>query len=109
MAPTKQSEDALKLANDIRLGRAQIKREIKAGECSVIDVLEACPFVCDTMTVFELFSLQPRWARHRTLNFLVKASIKEGRLLKELTSRQRKILIRCWYRLNIEPEVQHVQ
>lgn len=91
-----QHMEALKRANTIRLGRAQIKRDINNNECTVIDVLEGKPFVCDTMTVLELLSSQKRWARRRTINFLqtITPHLSENRQLKCLTNRERKLLIK---------------
>lgn len=85
-----QHMDALQLANTVRLGRAQIKRDIRDGKCTVSDVLETKPFVCNSMTIRELLQSQKRWGRRRTLRFLIKIepTLTENRKLNCLTQRQ---------------------
>lgn len=89
-----QHMEALAKANEIRLGRAQIKREINAGEMSVIEVLEKKPNVCDSMTLMELLSSQDRWGRGRTLKFLQRFKpLSESKELCKLTDRQRTAIL----------------
>lgn len=91
-----QHMEALEKANTVRLERAQIKRDIRDGKCTVIDVLEGKPFVCDTMTVMELLCSQRRWAAKRTRKFLhtITPYLNENRQLKCLTPRERNVLVR---------------
>lgn len=92
----KQHMEALALANTVRLGRAQIKRDIHDGHTTVIDVLECKPYVCNTMTVMELLTSQKRWGRKRTLKFLhtITPYLSETRKLQCLTERECDVLIR---------------
>ena len=91
----KQHMEALARANTVRLGRAQIKRDIHDGHTTVIDVLETKPFVCDTMTICELLQSQKRWGRKRTLKFLIRIepTLTENRRLIHLTSRQNDAIV----------------
>jgi hypothetical protein len=91
-----QHMDALKKANIIRLGRAQIKRDIHNSVVTTIDVLEAKPYDCDTMTVGELLCAQKRWAHRRTNKFLseITPHLSENRQLKCLTLRERALLVK---------------
>lgn len=88
-----QHMKALDRANYIRLGRAEIKRDIAAGRASAIDVLEATPEVCETMTLWELLRAMPRWGTIRTRKFLWNVRLPERKRLITLTSRQKRVLI----------------
>jgi hypothetical protein len=83
---------ALAHANRVRLARAALKRSIKAGEADVADVVQACPWEIETMTVGELLQSQRRWGRQRARKFLSSLALNENRELGRLTVRQRTVL-----------------
>lgn len=59
-----QHLDALERANAVRLARADLKRRIKAGKCTVEEVLAPggeVPLEALTMPVCELLTAQVRW------------------------------------------------
>lgn len=92
-----QALEALELANRVRIGRAVIKKEIRKGETTVIDVIECQPYVCDNMTVSELLSCQKRWQERRVEKMLSRrrvSLIHPWTKLGNLTKRQREILVR---------------
>ncbi len=91
--PTLQCRLALALANEIRLARAGLKKLIKLGEITVEFVLTEKPAEADSMTVYQLLTAQQRWGRIRTRKLLRKTRIKEKKLVKTLTERQRMALI----------------
>jgi hypothetical protein len=85
---------ALAHANEVRLARAALKREIKAGTENAADVVRTCPSAVETMTVSELLRSQSRWGRTRVRKFLIPLAVSENRELGRLTVRQRGELAR---------------
>jgi len=86
---------ALAKANEVRLARARLKREIEAGRHSVIDVVRDCPWEAESMTVSELLCSQRRWGRARSRKLLVSINLGEAKRLATLTPRQTGLLIRA--------------
>lgn len=83
---------ALARANHIRLGRAAIKREIRARKLDISKVVERPPEELETMTVSALLRSQRRWGVTRTRKFLSRLALGEHRTLGQLTQRQRTLL-----------------
>ena len=90
---TTQCMQALARANKVRLARAELKRAIGAGRCSVIDVIVESPWEADSMSLSELLCSQRRWGRARSRKLLSSAAISEGKKIGSLTERQRRILV----------------
>jgi hypothetical protein len=89
-----QHMEALARANRVRLARAELKRSILAGREDAAEVILACPWEADTMTVGELLRSQRRWGRARARKFLVSLALNENRQVGRLTERQRVVLAR---------------
>jgi len=87
-----QHLEALERANEVRLGRADLKRQIKAGAASVVGVLDEVPSEAGTMTVAELLRAQERLGSRRARRFLAPLGIRENRRVGDLTERQRRQL-----------------
>jgi hypothetical protein len=83
---------ALERANEIRLGRAAIKRRIALGEVSAAEVILESPDAADTWPVGELLMSQRRWGTMRCRKFLARNQITETKLIGSLTDRQRRLL-----------------
>jgi len=90
--PEPQHMQALAEANRVRLARAQLKREVGAGDVETAEVVRECPWQAETMTVGELLRSQRRWGRTRSRKFLAALTLNENRELGRLTSRQRQML-----------------
>lgn len=95
-----QHMEALDKANKVRLGRAEVKRDVHNGKCTVIDVLECMPYVCESMSIYELLTSQRRWGRRRALKLLKSytcranlTGIRESKKLKFLTPLEKDFLI----------------
>lgn len=91
-----QHLDALERAQEVRLVRAEIKREVKRGELGVAEILQPGSEVPDTlrtMTIAELLSAQNRWGATRSRGLLRRVEIRENRPVGELTTRQRRALV----------------
>lgn len=84
---------ALARANEVRLARAALKREIAAGKRTVAEVIEEVPWQTESMTLIELLTSQRSWGRTRARKFLVGLMLPENKRLGSLTARQRMVLI----------------
>lgn len=80
---------ALAYANEVRLARARLKREVRAAKVLAADIVRDCPWEAETMSVGELLRSQCRWGRTRTRKFLAPLAVNENRELGRLTQRQR--------------------
>ena len=89
---TAQCMEALARANEVRLARAALKREISAGHRSVTEVIMDSPWEAESMSLSELLCSQRRWGRARSRKLLASAALGEGKKVGSLTERQRRIL-----------------
>lgn len=87
-----QHMKALAKANEVRLARASLKRQIAAGELSVAEVLADFPPEAEGMTVSELLSSQRRWGRTRSRKLLSRLDLTENKRIGTLTERQMTLL-----------------
>jgi hypothetical protein len=97
IAPAPKSTDpqhlqALARANQVRLARAELKRQIGRGQRSVAEVIVDAPWESETMTISELLSSQHRWGRTRSRKFLSSLGLTENKKLNTLTERQRQLV-----------------
>lgn len=83
---------ALQLANDVRRGRAALKREIATGSVRVADVLVDPPPVAAGIPVAALLVSQRGWGRVKSSRFLLGNDVSETRKLGDLSQRQRELL-----------------
>ena len=90
-----QHMQALARANEVRLARAALKRQIAAGQRDVIAVVLNCPWEAESMNVSELLCSQRRWGRARSRKLIQSAQLTETKRLGTLTERQRGILARA--------------
>lgn len=92
---------ALAKANEIRLARAGLKREIREGTLSLADALER--EYLQTMTVGSLLCAQHRWADVRARKALAEAAnllglpfpLRENMRVCFLTDRQKRALLQA--------------
>lgn len=88
---------ALARANEVRLARAALSRQIRAlppaeGAAYVADVLLAPPPEMATMSVEALLGEIHRWGDSRSRKALLRAQVREGKAVGSLTPRQAKAL-----------------
>jgi hypothetical protein len=88
-----QCMQALARANEVRLARAALKREIAAGHRRVTQVVIDSPWEAESMSLSELLCSQRRWGRARSRKLLSSAGLNEAKRLGTLTARQQKILV----------------
>jgi hypothetical protein len=84
---------ALARANEVRLARAALKRDVSAGRRRVTEVLLDSPWEAESMSLTELLCSQRRWGRARSRKLLSSIALSEGKRIGSLTERQRRILV----------------
>ena len=87
-----QRLQALERANEIRLARASLKRQIAYGKISAADVILDPPREAGSWAIAELLLSQRRWGDTRCRKFLLRNQISETKPLGALTDRQRRVL-----------------
>lgn len=83
---------ALERANEIRLARAELKRQIAYGQISAAELILDPPTEADSWAIAELLLSQRRWGDTRCRKFLLRNQISETKPLGALTDRQRRLL-----------------
>jgi hypothetical protein len=90
-----QCMQALARANEVRLARAALKREVAAGHREVMDVISELPWEAQSMSLLELLASQRRWGRQRSRKLLNSVGLSENKELGTLTERQQGLLVRA--------------
>src|SRR3954452_19624173 len=88
-----QRMEALKRANDIRVKRAQLKKDLKSGDVSIDEILKDPPEEVSTAKVFNMLMAAPRCARARPPRLLTQCRISQSKTIGGLSDRQRQELI----------------
>jgi hypothetical protein len=88
-----QRMEALKRANDIRVKRAQLKKDLKAGRVQIEDILGAPPEYVGTAKVFDMLMAVPKFGRVKAARFLNQCRISQSKTVGGLSERQRTELI----------------
>lgn len=83
---------ALARANEVRLARAELKRQVGAGRTTAAEVVSTCPWEARSMPLIELLSAQRRWGRARSRKLIVQTGLTENKHIGTLTERQRRLL-----------------
>jgi hypothetical protein len=90
-----QRLEALGRANEIRTGRARLKREIKAGRKLVASLLLDPPKLIESMKIVDLLLAAPKLGRVKVNKALSHCNVSPMRSVGTLTERQRRELMRC--------------
>ena len=90
--------EALKRANDIRVKRAQLKKDLKSGAVSIQQILAAPPEFVSTAKVFDMLMAVPKFGRVKALRFLNQARISQSKTVGGLSDRQRTELIGLFHK-----------
>lgn len=88
-----QYMDALDRANEVRLGRPGLKREIGSGSLSIGDA--PVDERASSMPIFDLLACQWRWGRVSAFRVLNRLRIGEQKHVGDLTERQRGLLVQA--------------
>ena len=85
---------ALQRANEVRLARAALKRDVGRGAITVGEVILNRPWEAASMTIAELLTSQRRWGATRCSKFLAGIGMPETKTVDSMTERQRTLLAR---------------
>jgi len=85
--------EALKRANDIRVRRAQLKKDLKDGRVRVETILSNPPEYVETAKVFDILMAVPKFGRVKAARFLNQCRISQSKTVGGLSERQRAELI----------------
>ena len=88
-----QRMDALARANQIRIQRAQLKRDLKAGRRSIHSLLLDPPEYVETAKVFDMLLAVPKYGRVKVNKILAHCRIAPSKTIGGLSERQRSELI----------------
>jgi hypothetical protein len=90
--------EALQRANDIRVKRAQLKRDLKNGRADIEEILGKPPDYVATAKVFDILMAVPKFGRVKATRFLTQARISQSKTVGGLSDRQRAELIALFRR-----------
>lgn len=84
---------ALLRANTVRSAASEVKAEIERGELAVVAALSDPR--AGAISILDLLRAQPRWGKKKAKQALSPHYISESRKVRELTPRQRELIIRA--------------
>ena len=87
---TAQRLEALRKANEIRTGRAQLKMNLASGRVRITDILATPPECAQTQKVHDLLLALPKYGSAR---LLAHCRISPSKTVADLSDRQRTELI----------------
>ena len=90
--------DALARANQIRIERAQLKRDLKSGRRSIHSLLLEPPEYVETAKVFDMLLAVPKYGRVKVNKILSHCRIAPSKTIGGLSERQRSELISLLHR-----------
>jgi hypothetical protein len=85
--------EALRRANEVRVERARLKKDLKVGATSIEDVLLNPPEYLLTAKVFDMLLAVPKFGRVKATRFLNQCRISQSKTVGGLSERQRGELI----------------
>jgi hypothetical protein len=88
-----QRMEALKRANEIRVRRAQLKRDLKSGDVQIEKILSNPPGYVETAKVFDMLMAVPKFGRVKAARFLNQCRISQSKTVGGLSERQRAELV----------------
>ena len=88
-----QRREALLRANAVRVERARLKRELKEGSVSALEVLMDPPTFLLTAKVFDVLLALPKFGRVKATRCLNQVRISQSKTVGGLSERQRIELV----------------
>ena len=88
-----QRMEALRRANEIRVERAKLKKDLKVGVVTIDAVLADPPEYLLTAKVFDMLLSVPKFGRVKATRFLNQCRISQSKTVGGLSERQRSELI----------------
>ena len=90
---TAQRLEALRRANEIRIGRAQLKRTLASGSVRITEILARPPECAKTQKVHDLLLALLKYGPARVARLLAQCQISSAKTVAGLSERQRGELI----------------
>jgi hypothetical protein len=87
---TPQHMTALKIANEVRVARAELKRRVRTNDLTAAEVVLTNPAEAQGMTVAQILASQRGWGSVRVRQFLRTFSMSEARTVGSLVERERQ-------------------
>ena len=88
-----QRMEALARANDIRVKRARLKKDLKDGHVRIDSILRNPPEYVETAKVFDMLLAVPKYGRVKVNKVLVQCRISPSKTIGGLSQRQRTELV----------------
>ena len=88
-----QRMEALQRANVVRVHRAQLKKDLKAGHIQIEEILLRPPEFVSTAKVFDMLMAVPKFGRVKAARLLNQCRISQSKTVGGLSERQRAELI----------------
>src|ERR1051326_6288341 len=88
-----QRMEALKRANDIRVRRAKLKKDLKEGRVNIETILNSPPEYVSTAKVFDILMAVPKFGRVKAARFLNQCRISQSKTVGGVSERQRAGLV----------------
>jgi len=92
-----QRMEALRRANDIRVRRAQLKKDLKEGRVQIEDILLDPPEYVSTAKVFDMLMAVPKFGRVKAARLLNQCRISQSKTVGGLSERQRGELVNLFH------------
>ena len=93
-----QRMEALARANDIRVRRAQLKKDLKDGQVQIESILLDPPEYVSTAKVFDMLMAVPKLGRVKAARLLNSCRISQSKTVGGLSERQRAELVSLFNR-----------
>jgi len=93
-----QRMEALKRANDIRVQRAQLKKDLKDARVQIESILLDPPDYVSTAKVFDMLMAVPKFGRVKAARLLNQCRVSQSKTVGGLSERQRTELISLFRR-----------
>jgi hypothetical protein len=88
-----QRMEALQRANDIRVARAKLKKDLKHGDAQIEAILANPPEYVSTAKVLDMLMAVPKFGQVKAKRYLTQCRISESKTVGGLSERQRAELI----------------
>jgi len=88
-----QRQEAIVRANEVRVFRAELKKDLKYGRAAVQDYIRKPPELIETMKIFDLLLAVPKYGRVKVNRLLVQCRISPSKTVGGLSNRQRTELL----------------
>jgi hypothetical protein len=93
-----QRMEALKRANDIRVRRAKLKKDLKDGRVQIETILLDPPDYVSTAKVFDMLMAVPKFGRVKAARLLNQCRISQSKTVGGMSERQRGELVSLFHR-----------